>query len=170
MRRSRMLLLAAALVGLVLVPVASAALGGSDRPFQGTFSGTASWQFPGVSPSDCAVATTFGDGVGQETHLGRMVFSSSHCPAQPDYAMDGRLTMTAANGDELYGEYDYGEDYPLQVTWTGGTGRFADASGVADLAYEAVPQFIPGCTPSDACLDLSVPWPVTWFITGTISY
>ena len=45
---------------------------------------------------------------------------------------DGRITLIAANGDELYGVYDYpaiDDGYP--IVFNGGTGRFANATGEA---------------------------------------
>lgn len=172
----RMLLLTGALVSLLAVSVASAGTGGTGRPFKATLSGSVHWAFPGVSPSNCTTVTTLTDAAGQVTHMGRVTASWSHCPDEPAYTTDGRLTLTAANGDKLYGRYDYdptSESNSFPVTWAGGTGRFADASGTAVVAYEVIPRFISGCNPEPdpfPCLDFSVSWPWSATITGTVSY
>lgn len=176
MSPSRMFLLAAALISLLVVPVAIAGEGGTSRPFEAALAGSATWGFPGVSTSDCTIVTTFAEMTGQATHLGRVSAFSSHCPAEPGYVNDGRWTFIAANGDRLYGIYDYdpaSESNEIPMTLNGGTGRFTDASGVVVVTYHVIPQFIPGCNPVPdpfACLDFSVPWPATWIITGTITY
>jgi hypothetical protein len=160
---------------VLLVAPAVHAQDGTDRPFKAKLTGAATWDWPGDWPSGCMVATTVTHATGQATHLGLTVLLSTHCPAQPTYADDGRLTLTAADGDMLYGTYDYvpGPAAPTPVTWTGGTGRFEGASGSAVMTFRVVQQFIPGCNPVPnpfPCYDFSVPWP--WFGTleGTISY
>ena len=116
-------------------------------PFKGTFDGV------GVAadvPGDrCAVLTVHIQGPGHATHLGRLTTDQSHCasPTSLEFT-DGEFTLTAANGDLLRGTY-FGEFLPLEpplfsidghFTFTGGTGRFAgatgggDASGVQNLA------------------------------------
>jgi hypothetical protein len=169
------LVLAAAAVVLLATPMAAYAQHGTDRPMKAKFTGTASWDWPGDWPSECLVATTVTRATGQATHMGRAVLLSSHCPAMPTYLDDGRITIAAANGDRLFGTYDYdptpGAQYPT-ITWTGGTGRFIGASGSATMIYEVVQQFKPGCTPvpSFGCMDFSIPWPWSATLVGTISY
>jgi hypothetical protein len=68
---------------------------------------------------------------------------ASHCAAPTSLAFtDGEFTLTAANGDQLLGTY-FGKfvppDPPLfsidrHFTFTGGTGRFAGASGGGDAS------------------------------------
>src|SRR5512144_2291228 len=106
MRISRIVLLSVALITL-LVPVASYGQDGVDRPFRAVFTGSATWSWPGTWPSHCTIVTTVTDATGQATHLGSVVVSASHCPAEPAYVIDGRMTITAANGDTLTGQYDY---------------------------------------------------------------
>ncbi len=89
-------------------------------------------------------------GEGVFSHLGATTFVgvSDDCWVNPDFTLGvtGRSTLTAANGDELWGVwglktpgpppggtvsnwefYPYAGDYPVE--FTGGTGRFDDASG-----------------------------------------
>lgn len=169
-------LFAAALITLLVVPMAASGQQGTDRPFTARLKGSSTWWGPGLSPSNCTIATMLTDSTGQATHMGRVQASWSLCPLEPAYVLDGWLTITASNGDKLVGRFDYDPTSPIyafSVQWTGGTGRFAKASGSVVVTYEGVPQFIPGCDPvpdPTACFDFSVPWP--WFgtITGTITY
>lgn len=159
---------AVVLVALLVMPAAMADQGGSDLPFRASLAGEVSWSFPGTSPSGCANVTTHTQATGQATHLGRVAAIWSHCPAQPGYVLDGRMILVAANGDELYGVYDYdptSESNRIPVTLTGGTGRFADATGLVVATYNIIPQLLAGCDdPSDfGCLDFSVAWP--WWAT-----
>jgi len=172
-----MLLLVGALVGLLAVPMASAGTGGTDRPFTATLSGVATFVVPQGCPPNCQAFTSVGDAMGQVTHLGLVTYHSTHLPYDVANHLDGHMTLTAANGDELYGVYDYvlGGSGPLVVTFTGGTGRPADASGTADESFETIPQHkpMPPCVPeTDAfgCLNPDVPWPWSGTMTGTISY
>jgi hypothetical protein len=178
MRRSRIFLAGAALAALLLVPAATAGKGGTERPFQAELVGSVHWAFPGVSPSSCAAVTTLSDSTGQAAHLGRVMVSWSHCPAEPAYVTDGRLAMIAANGDILYGVYDYdpgSDSNSIPVTFTGGTGRFSDASGTAVVTYWTNPVFwpMPPCDPNTdplGCMNVTVPWSAGWSFTGTINY
>ena len=105
-------------------------------PFKGSFeaTGTAS-----VLPGDrCPDLTVEIQGTGNATHLGRLTTDQSHCATPTSLAFtDGLFTLTAANGDQLRGTYS-GEFVPLdpplftidgRFTFTGGTGRFAGATG-----------------------------------------
>ena len=147
-----------------------------EKPFEARFTGLAHWEHPGVSPSNCTIVTTLTDSIGQTTHLGRVVAYWSHCPDEPEYVIDGRLTITAANGDMLSGRYDYdptsgSNSFP--VSWTGGTGRFAQASGSVVVAFMVIPHFIPGCDPEPdpfPCFDFTIPWQWSATATGTITY
>lgn len=164
------------LLTLFIVPMAFADIGGTDLPFKATLVGSAHWEFPGDSPSNCTAVTTFTEATGQATHMGKVEAFWSHCPDEANYVNDGKMRLIAANGDELYGTYDYdpaSESNDIQITFNGGTGSFADASGAVVLTYEVIPQFIPGCTPDPnpfLCMDFAVPWPWSAALTGTISY
>lgn len=174
MRKRWLIAVSAAAVLLVLaVPAASAAPGA--RPFKAAFSGEVHWEWPGSHASDCDEVTTVTEAVGRATHLGNVAISSSHCPAEPANVEDGRATFVAANGDELYGVYDYdplSESNEITFSFDGGTGRFAGASGEAVWTYWLTPVLVPGCTdPTDfACLDLTVPWEWWSTLVGTLEY
>jgi len=159
-----------------IIPAVTAAEGGTDLPFKATVTGAAHWEFPGSTPSNCTVVTTLTEATGQATHMGQIELSASHCPAEPEIVNDGRITFIGANGDKLYGTYNYdpmSESQDIPVTLNGGTGLFADATGTANMAYDVVPQFIEGCNLEPdpfVCMDFSVPWPWSATFTGTISY
>lgn len=166
-----------ALVILSVVPAASAGSHATDRPFKASFAGQVHWEWPGVHPSECVLVTTVTDSFGKATHMGRTESLWSHCPEgdsnhEPN---DGHITLIAANGDELYGVYDYPAiDDGSPIVFTGGTGRFANASGSATVVYDVNPEFVEGCPidPDDPfpCMDFSVPWQWSSTLTGTISY
>jgi hypothetical protein len=171
--------MAAVLACLLLVSAAIAGRGGTDRPFRATLAGSVHWTFPGTSPSNCTRVTTHGAATGEATHLGRVVVSWSHCPDEPNYLVDGRMTITAANGDTLNGTYNYDPNSTsnsIPTTITGGTGRFAGATGTVVVTYSVNPVFwpMPPCNPDTSvppgCLNVTVPWSASWSITGTISY
>jgi len=108
-------------------------------PFKGTFSGT------GVAGTDgrCDVLTVQIHGSGTATHLGRFTTDQSHCAAPTSLTFtDGEFTFTAPNGDQLQGTYS-GDFVPLeaplfaidgQFAFTGGSGRFANATGGGDAS------------------------------------
>jgi hypothetical protein len=164
------------LLSLFVVSMAFADIGGTDRPFKATLAGAAHWEFPGSTASNCTVVTTLTEATGQGTHMGQIEAFFSHCPDEPEYVNDGKLRLVAANGDELYGTYNYdpaSESNDIPIILNGGTGLFADASGTVIMTYEVIPQFIPGCDPDPdpfPCMDFSISWPWSATLTGTISY
>lgn len=183
-RRLPIAVVVVALVTLMAAPGAYAERGGMDRPFQATLVGEAYWQFPSVARPDCGPVATLGNPTGRATHMGKVTTSNSHCPALPEYIGDGRLTIVAANGDEVYATYDYDpsdETNVIPITITGGTGRFKDASGSLTEVYSVEQQFTTVCTTEPFCfdvdpgegelfLDLSARWPWSATLTGTITY
>jgi hypothetical protein len=116
-------------------------------PFKGRFTaiGTAA-EIPG---DRCDGLTIQIRGPGRATHLGALTTVQSHCVTPPSFDFtEGEFTLTAANGDQLFGTYE-GRFIPLdpplaaidgEFTFDGGTGRFVgatgggDASGVQNLA------------------------------------
>ena len=133
----------------------SSASGPVERPFKaqiywtvagvdfapGFPGGTSTFEGRCSVPSDYVISATY---EGEMTHLGRATGQTSHC-TQIDWQTgtstysDGLLTAMAANGDEIYGHYDNGVSgidpqsgmywFEDDFTITGGTGRFANASG-----------------------------------------
>jgi hypothetical protein len=159
---------------LVLVLAAPAAADSSGRPFKGWAAGEA--QFNPVSVAVCPPGgplfgglRTEGYATGRSTHLGPTTFVSLHCTPSGDAITGGVLTLTAANGDEVWIEYSGSAPFPgpgtttIVVTLTfdivGGTGRFAGATGGGDLmAWVAFEGF------GDPA------WAATWAWDGMIGY
>jgi hypothetical protein len=141
------LLLAAALAA----PVPASAGGpAKERPFKVSFDATASIDFapnfPRGGPSTfggrCSVPSHWvlsWSGSGNASHAGAVTVSGSDCERVTgnggEVAVgDGRVELAAANGDTVRGTYDGHGDfmtgrYSLEWTFTGGTGRFAGATG-----------------------------------------
>ena len=86
-------------------------------------------------------------GGGTATHIGRYTIINSHCvdPTTGDLTA-GTFVKTAANGDQIFGSY-VGSSIVLQepapvgifsvngtITFTGGTGRFAGATGTTNMS------------------------------------
>ena len=101
---------------------------------------------PGRCPASFLVGTTTGKGTA--SHMGAVALAASDCPLTQDgvnfFFSDGRLTLTAANGDKLTAIYSGtllpvpGANPPLHAingafAVTGGTGRFAGARGGGSL-------------------------------------
>lgn len=112
----------------------AAALGkakGTDRPLSGTSSST--------TTVNLATGTGSVAGSGQLSHLGRFTFTNdltSFTLTGNTFSFTLTAIIVAANGDEVYTTATgtgtltaTGSEATLVSTVTGGTGRFADASG-----------------------------------------
>ena len=115
----------------------------AELPFLGTVSTVAT-----VSQlNDCEVSVIT-SGEGQATYLGNFTWQSTHtlnvCTT-PFTGSDGSLTLTAADGDQLFGTYTTTTQFisPLlaafdfTITVTGGTGRFANTTGTIKATGQA---------------------------------
>ena len=181
LRRIPIAFVVVALVTLLAAPGAYAGRGGMDRPFRATMVGEASWDVRETPIPGCGLVTTLTHGTGRATHMGRIETSWAHCPLSDSPLPDGRLTIVAANGDELDGTYDYPDvDGIIPITISGGTGRFGDASGEVEASINITPQFSDECTTPELSeilcvgdppyVDITVPWPWSAKLTGTITY
>ena len=130
---------------------ASAAAKGTDRPWKG--SGTVTGTFT-VGPAGVQVV---GVGTVNVTHLGRSAYSNVVTCIPPGCAnATTAVIIVAANGDRVFGS-GVVKDGATRVEITGGTGRFADATGYYVVAGTAV-----FTSPSTFTLDFTQ--------TGTVSY
>jgi hypothetical protein len=129
--------------GLVVVLAAFAvpaqALAGKQVPLKGKDSGSFTLTADGCGSGVFAVVV---DDSGKATHLGKYAYHSNECFDPVTGAFAGTFTMTAANGDTISGTYagtvvtvvgDVGY-YEQDNEITGGTGRFAGASGAFHLS------------------------------------
>lgn len=173
---TRKTLVIIAILGLMVLGLAAiAAAGPSDRPFKGSASGDVTFNFVGqeVCPTS---ALFYGDlatdaqANGNASHMGRVEMTSRHCTPAGEAVTGGNMTLTAANDDEVYIEYQGSAPFPipgvteyveatLDFTITGGTGRFDNATGGGVI--EAEIEFL-GFEEQT--------WPATWQWTGTIGY
>ncbi len=114
--------------------VARPAKAGHQVPFRGTLDGVVTRGIPGPSGAPVLVV-----GTGHAAHLGRFTFSFPHLVNTTTRTATGTYTFTAANGDTLTADVT-GQATPVgtngvllhiveHATITGGTGRFADATG-----------------------------------------
>lgn len=111
----------------------SASLSSSAQslPFKGSFEGTQT-----MTPLAPPLGAVAGSATGTGTHLGRFTASFPHTVNFATRTGEGTWTFTAANGDTLTASFT-GQATPQgattsiveQATVTGGTGRFAGATG-----------------------------------------
>jgi hypothetical protein len=138
-------------------------------PFSGVVTGEASFD---TNPRGCASGfTTITEAKGTASHLGLTVFRSDHCLALATGAIEGgRLVLIAADGDEIHATYEgvsaplppqIGDPIAVSATMTivGGTGRFAQATGTAEIVGEVT--FEGFSDPS---------WHGRWEWKGTLTY
>ena len=137
MRRLFLLVNVALVVGLLLPGSALPARGGTDLPFMASMAGRGTVNLVTGQGHNLltARATQFG--------LGTLEESSQFAPIAPGtFVSIGTLTLTAANGDQMFGTATGPGStidgvhftFSLHALFTGGTGRFAGAS----LAYDVV--------------------------------
>lgn len=101
---------------------------------------------PGRCPGSNLLGMT--TGTGTASHMGAVTLQATDCPLTQDFVnffvSNGRLTLTAANGDQLNADYwgtllpIPGANPPLHAingsfSVTGGTGRFSGAHGGGSL-------------------------------------
>lgn len=131
--------------------VGSVAAHSHDRPFHAEDSGTA---VLAVFVEGFGIGTTItASASGQATHLGKFTLNDISTVVGVDGAIryiEGEGELVAANGDRLSFSFTGSLDlatFTVNFEWTGGDGRFTDATGAtvwqitvnpADLSYTAV--------------------------------
>jgi hypothetical protein len=133
-----------------LVPASAAAKpGGTDRPLHGHSTST--------TTVDLATGTGVSDGSGPLSHLGLATFHndfSGFTITGTTFTWTQTATIVAANGDEIFATAvgtgtllpDGTSEATLVSTITGGTGRFADASGTIVSSISSVTVSMVGTT------------------------
>jgi len=125
----RAVLIAAALLVTFAGPVSA----GEHVPFKGTLAGTAT-----VTPLDPPLVAVRLEATGTATYLGRFTLVAPHVVNQATRVGIGTFLLTAANGDTITADFAGLATVvePPNVisisetaTVTGGTGRFAGATG-----------------------------------------
>ena len=145
-------LLAASAFSALVALVASAGLpraeaGETSRRFHGTGSGVVTEI---VTPANWVI-----DYVGNATHLGSFTRRENITFTGPG-TFEGTIVFVAANGDELDASFDgqfvSPNDAVASYTFTGGTGRFSDATGTA-TATASTPDFVHVTVEFDGTID-----------------
>jgi hypothetical protein len=118
------------LAALASLGAPGAASADDALPFQGVAAAVLTGAEPGEDGLHLTASAT-----GQATHLGQFT-RTENLVLYADGSFEGTLTFIAANGDELdadfVGQFTSATTAVATYTFTGGTGRFAGASGGAD--------------------------------------
>jgi hypothetical protein len=143
-------LVIAAIAGIGATALHPAVAAAQERPFLASLTGNAH-----LSPTDDpCVLRNDETGEGVATHLGLFTWADTEyadfCEVPDGVAVVATFTMTAANGDQVYGVFTsvgYFADAETLVIhgnyeFVGGTGRFADATGSGDI--DALAFLAPG--------------------------
>jgi hypothetical protein len=112
-------------------------------PFKATWNGIT----VAADVSQFPIVAVVASGTGQGTHLGRFTMVSPHVNNVLTFELEGDQNFTAANGDTLSAHFaghlapnaDGSLSGTLPCVITGGTGRFAGATGTYDFTITAVP-------------------------------
>jgi hypothetical protein len=123
--------LVSAIVALAVLGLAVPVIAG-EVPFKGR----AEVVITDAEPAESELHLTT-SGSGLATHLGRFTREEHAVLHLDDGSFLGTVTFIAANGDELYADIDGAFISPSTAlatyTFTGGTGRFANATGSANV-------------------------------------
>jgi hypothetical protein len=123
-------------------------------PFKGRIDGI----FVGTLTPNSTIMLCAAHAVGRATHVGPFTKVTSDVLHIDTGEIEGAFTMTAANGDQLTGQYSGFSNrttlgtfsWLLNATITGGTGRFLHATGEfvfianGDYAYDIVNGVVTG--------------------------
>jgi hypothetical protein len=162
-----------ALVGSALLSIAIAAPVSADpasRPFTGWVAGEVAF-----NPVPVTVCPNYGglrtesSALGRSAHLGKTAMTAQHCTPLGDDFGPGTMTLTSANGDEVWITYSGSAPFPgpgvtvyqgtVDFTVVGGTGRFKDAVGGGTMIMTI--EFQGFEDPA---------WPASWAWSGTLGY
>ena len=134
-----------ALAVVVVLGLTGPVAAGEQVPFKGSLGGDVERTFIPGNPPLVLVEV---EGTGKATQLGRFTFSAPHYVNLATRTATGSYQFTAANGDMVFADFT-GQATPIgggvlyieeTATITGGTGRFAGATGnfVVERLYDTV--------------------------------
>ena len=133
-----------ALALLAVVGLAGPVPAGEQVPFKGSFDGDVT-----VTPLAPPFVMVDVQATGEATHLGKFTLDIPHVVDRATRTAAGSYEFTAANGDKVYAEFT-GLATPTEIpgvlyieetaTITGGTGRFAGATGsfTSERLYDTI--------------------------------
>ena len=130
--------------------------GAHSAPFQGSFEGIQT-----VTPLPPGQAQVNGSASGSGTHLGRFTVTFPHIVTFATATGTGIYTFTAANGDLLTATFTgQAQQGPIVFiveagTITGGTGRFAGATGT----FTVQRQFVSANGTTTGSFEGTISWP-----------
>ena len=134
---NRLLSFRPAALAVAALTVLGLALSASADPSV-PFGGQANVVITDVQPVSLGRLRLTASATGQATHLGRFTRTETVVLNLANGTFAGTLVFTAANGDQLYADVAGGFTSPTTAvgtyTFTGGTGRFQNASGGAAFA------------------------------------
>lgn len=120
--------------------LANLAFGADEVPFRGSDQG--GFQLPGACPGGNLERVVI-NGTGHATQLGAYTYAATECFDPVSGSFAGSSTLMAANGNEITGTYEGRVSvtadpdviaYEEELEVTGGTGRFAGATGTLQVA------------------------------------
>ena len=122
-----------ALAGLAVLGLACPVTAGEHVPFKGSLEGVVT-----ITPINLPIVFVLVEGAGKATHLGKFSVQVPHIVNRSNSTAVGFYQFVAANGDTLTADFT-GQATPTSTpgvlyieetaTITGGTGRFAHATG-----------------------------------------
>jgi hypothetical protein len=125
-----------ALAALAVTAIAGPLAAGEQVPFKGSLEGIVT--VTPVPDSPPTIVDVLVEGTGNATQLGQFAFTIPHRVNRATRTASGSYHFTAANGDTLSADFT-GQSMPTETlgvisivetaTITGGTGRFAGATG-----------------------------------------
>ena len=129
----RLFVASLALAVLTVLRLTGPAAAGEEVPFKGSLEGVVA-----ITPLAPPFVQVDIDGLGKATHLGKFTVDIPHVVNRANGTAIGSYEFTAANGDMLFADFT-GQATPTATpgvlyieetaTITGGTGRFAHATG-----------------------------------------
>jgi hypothetical protein len=120
------------LCGVTALAIPIQAVAGAQVPYKGSDSGH--WTIEGT----CAAGVVPVDinGTGTATLVGRYAYHADECFDPGTSTVTGEFTVTAANGNTMFGTYSgpcSGDTCTETAVVDGGTGRFEDSQGQFDV-------------------------------------
>ena len=133
-----------ALAGLAVLGLACPVTAGEHVPFKGSLEGVVT-----ITPINPPIVFVLVEGTGKATHLGKFTVQIPHIVNRSNSTAVGFYQFVAANGDTLTADFT-GQATPTSTpgvfyieetaTITGGTGRFAHATGkfICERLFDSV--------------------------------
>ena len=155
-------------LALLLIAIPAAGAEPNARPFKGSMSGSVTFEVDPKCDNNPWSMRTDSQATGVVSHMGRSTMTSSHCTPAAVEIEGGEMTLTAANGDQVFIDYAGTAPPPnedgiivvdVEFVIRGGDGRFDGATGGGDMI---------GFIVFEGFGDPE--WPASWVWQGTIGY